>query len=391
MEQSYHFGIPIREYRVKKHISQRELANSWPRSDGGVGCSQQYLNMVERGERLITDQQTLRNVAALLDIPLWRFGLSNFDPFNPESGSSVEPPRVLEYAEYWIARAQTIYRTLPLPYTAADVAQLQQMFEYFKETCPPSPRLLTLYAQVQHLTGSVHLGLGEYKSALGAFQQEYQTATELEEMSKDATMICYALVSIGIEINRRGYLESTPQDYKVAVECLEKARDISFECAREVQHFVLSYLARCYALAGDENRFKRAIETAERLGNDSRGHTPGLIHQPMSGIMAERSGGLVFLHKPQEVLQLRATIEVQAEKDNNKRLLAWLPLDWARAFLQQGEIEAAVKEGREFHRRAVELGSPHAISRASRLVKEMEAAGYGDVATVRELKDDLYR
>jgi len=45
-------GKIIKQYREKCHMSQAELADSWPRADGGIGCSVQYVQLVEYGKRI---------------------------------------------------------------------------------------------------------------------------------------------------------------------------------------------------------------------------------------------------------------------------------------------------------------------------------------------------
>lgn len=44
-----------------------------------------YAQDVEAGVNHITDQTTLCKLGEILDIPLWKFGLSEYDPFNPTS------------------------------------------------------------------------------------------------------------------------------------------------------------------------------------------------------------------------------------------------------------------------------------------------------------------
>lgn len=81
----YHYGMTIREYREKLNMTQAELAEKWPRTDGGIGVSLNYVSDVERGKKIITNIQTLRRLCDLLNIPLWKVGLSDYDPFNPKS------------------------------------------------------------------------------------------------------------------------------------------------------------------------------------------------------------------------------------------------------------------------------------------------------------------
>ena len=79
----YHYGQIIRVYRQQRGLSQSELAEIWPRADGEKGVNTRYVQEVEYGRKRIVDATILRSLAALLDIPLWQFGLSEYDPFRP--------------------------------------------------------------------------------------------------------------------------------------------------------------------------------------------------------------------------------------------------------------------------------------------------------------------
>lgn len=79
----YHYGRTIRIYRQQKGLSQSELAELWPKADGTTGVNTRYVQDIEYGKKQIGDPSILRGLATLLDIPLWQFGLSEYDPFHP--------------------------------------------------------------------------------------------------------------------------------------------------------------------------------------------------------------------------------------------------------------------------------------------------------------------
>src|SRR5579883_627126 len=79
----YHYGITIREGREAAGMTQAQLAEKWPQADGGIGVSVNYVSEVERGIKHIADPQTLRRLCDMLQIPYWKVGLSEHDPFNP--------------------------------------------------------------------------------------------------------------------------------------------------------------------------------------------------------------------------------------------------------------------------------------------------------------------
>jgi tetratricopeptide (TPR) repeat protein len=86
----------MREARQAAHMTQEQLAAVWPKSGGTEqGVNIRYVQDVEYGHKHIEDPQVLRKLAAILDIPLWKFGLSEYDPFNPQNvsgcGTSTAP------------------------------------------------------------------------------------------------------------------------------------------------------------------------------------------------------------------------------------------------------------------------------------------------------------
>jgi transcriptional regulator with XRE-family HTH domain len=83
----HHHGSVIREARQAAHLTQEQLAEVWPKADGGIGVSWRYVQSVECGKRRIESAYTLRELAKLLAIPLWKFGLSDYDPFDPQHAS----------------------------------------------------------------------------------------------------------------------------------------------------------------------------------------------------------------------------------------------------------------------------------------------------------------
>jgi len=68
-----------------------------------VGVSWHYVQDVEYGKKFIESSSTLRKLAAILDIPLWKFGLSEYDPFDPQdvsrSGTSTAADSCIKVIE----------------------------------------------------------------------------------------------------------------------------------------------------------------------------------------------------------------------------------------------------------------------------------------------------
>ncbi len=200
--------------------------------------------------------------------------MSEYDPDNPYQLPKTKRliDETLDFAEYSIRRFEESYRTAPLPVAAADAKQLHGLFEYIKQYQPPTiqneKRFLRLYIQTLNLDGIVSIGYEEYDKALQTFREMSKVAEQLGE----PTWIAHSLLEVGIELHRAGYLlrqSGNTSDWKAymqeAVQCVEKARDLTFNTSKVVAAYVHAYLARVYGTNGEHYRFEQAIDTALNL------------------------------------------------------------------------------------------------------------------------------
>jgi tetratricopeptide (TPR) repeat protein len=384
MSNDYHHGITIREYRQKHGMSQQSLAEQWP--SGPVNI--RYVQYVEKGVKQIVDQHILRQLSELLDIPLWQFGLSPYNPFSPESlpghGERMHQ-ETLDVAESLIQQTWRLRQIAPLPEAEKSAQHLSKLFDYFLTYLPPpsllEPRFLHLHAQVQRLLGVMHVERQHYEEALLCFTKMNQIAEQLG----NPYFLTLAHMNIGVELERAGRK-------KEAVVFLEKARDTSFETSREIAGLVNSYLARAYASEGDSLRFQRAIDTAytliSRLKQQS-GHDENHVFYSLSGVLAELSYGYPEIGEPRKTLDMQEDITKQIRADRNTRLFAWIPLDWARAYFMLHEMEESAKAGIELLHRAIDTQSPHLISRAEEHLTMLEEAGYTEIEEVQQFRYEL--
>lgn len=370
----YHYGITIREGREKLQMTQAQLAEQWPQAGGGTGVSVNYVSDVERGIKNISDPQTLRRLCKLLHIPLWKMGLSEYDPFQPEAFTeSLLYQGMLSSSESLIKRIWNLRRLIPLPYVKQYVDDLNKLFEYLRQNNPPTMvndrRFQVLYAQVLRLNAVIYVEEQEYAKALDTFYEMH----EIAKSSNDSATIAMSYLNIGTELERMGKQEE-------AIEYLELGRDESFHASKHIVAVVHAYLARVYASAKKAVKFQRAIDTALRVArsieNFSYGDGTDFVFHSLSGILAEKSYGYLEINQPAETLKMKDEILEQIKLESNIWLHAWIPLDWARAHLKLGHINESVKDGIIFYTRAKSLRSPHAKSRATHLLEEMEKAGY---------------
>ncbi|TMC17817.1 MAG: helix-turn-helix transcriptional regulator [Chloroflexi bacterium] len=384
----YHHGTTIKEFRILRGMTQESLAALWPKSNGNDGVLPRYIQDVEYGKKHIDDPNTLRRLAEILQIPLWRFGLSDYDPFHPLSlvvrGKSLHN-LTLDAIESLIEQTWNLRCAARLVDAEKGIVRLNSLFAYFQEHVPLPLRLerrfQLLYAQVQRLNAVTYVEKKRYDEALDMYGRMYETAQQTE----DASLMALALMSEGVEFERRGEKE-------FALSRLEEARDASFGASKQIIAFVHSYLARVYASVGDKVRFERAIHSARTMAsslNGSYGDGTQFVFGRVSSILAERSYGYLELGEPQKTLEMRMEIEAQLRDDQDLRLLTWIPLDWARAYHLLGQVEECIKEGQAFYRRAAAMHSPHAVSQANKLLRSLEKDGYGKVQAVQDFREEL--
>src|SRR6266496_1212944 len=389
----HHHGLVIKEFREKRRWSQVKLADRWPRSDGGVGVSVSYVVEVEAGRKHIDDQEVLRGLSDLLDIPLFKFGLSEYNPFAQGKfipkhswgqGQSIYH-ETLGTAQCLVKQVWLSRLTSQSSNIIHSLNRLNGLAYYFQTLLPLPMQLedqyLRLLVDVECLNGVVKVENGEHEAAVRHFEAMYQTAIEL----KSPVSTAHALMNLGVEADRK-------DEHTKAVQILEHARDVSLEADKPVMALVHSYMSRAYASSGDLSRFERATEIAQKFGvylvKDFSEDTNSVFYT-QSDILAERSYGYIDLGKPQKTIDMRAEITARIEQDNNIRFNAWIPLDWARAYKLLGEIEKSVDEARAFFHRASAMQLPNAISQTTKLLQSLEDDGYGDVQAVNDLREEI--
>ncbi len=385
---AYHHGVTIREFRLLRGMTQEKLAALWPKTSGERGVLPRYVQDVEHGRKHIDHPGTLRYLAALLNIPLWRFGLSEYDPFDPWTlpgcGNSLYQ-ETLDCIESLIHQTWNLRCAARLVDAGKGVAHLTNLFAHFQEHIPLPLRLerrfLLLYAQVQRLNAVTAVEQRRYDEALSIYEEMYQTARAVD----DAPLLALALMSLGAELERKG-------EKCAALSRLEDARDASFGAGKHIIAFVHTYLARIYASVGDTARFERAIHSAMTMASGlagSYGDGTDCVFGRMSSILSEKSYGYLELGEPRKTLEMREELEEQIRADQDSRLAVWIPLDWAKAYHMLGEIEECVSAGQTFYHRATAMCSPHATHQATLLLNALEKDGYGDARAVQAFREEL--
>lgn len=151
---SYHYGQIIRRYRLQHGLSQAELAERWPKADGTAGVSTLYVQDIEDGYKHITHPATLHHLATILDIPLWEFGLAEYDPFHATTSSEALKANESEEAE---EREEKPESAAPIP-----SAYYERMLHAYTQL---EPALLSWTTW--------NLGLMQLRSQLGSVAQQH--------------------------------------------------------------------------------------------------------------------------------------------------------------------------------------------------------------------------
>ncbi len=387
---SYHHGQTIKEYRKLKKWTQARLAAMWPKIDGDAGVNVRYVQDVEYGDKRIHDMELLRNLSEILDIPLWKFGISEYDPFNPVSlpGHGVNMyQETLDISDALIQQTLDMRRIAPLPQVEKSAKSLSNLFAYFLKHLPPpaqlEPRFLSLYAQEQSVQGLMYFENKRYREALCTFYNMYNAAHQ----AGDFILIAHALQKIGVELKRNGNLQD-------AINALEEARDISFKTSKHVAAFTNAYLAQMYSTSGDVLRFERAINTALDLAEplkENYGDGTDFIFQKFSGVLILKSRGYLHAGAPKKTLALHEEVRKHIQNETNLWLDWKLYLYQARAYLALRDIEGCITAGRECFQGVKDWMSPHRVKQASELLDEIDKAGYSKQKVVQEFRVDLQR
>lgn len=376
-----HYGQIIRDYRHKHGWAQQELASHWP---SGL-VTVRYVQKVESGDKRIANQQLLRQISDLLEIPPALLGLSVTDPLGATtSKQGYIVNATLNLLEQCLSQTWQLRRSAPIPVTEQSILTLQQAFDQLSSTNSIPSRLetryLRAYALTLHAAAIMYLERQDYPQAL----KHYILMHKITKGANDPSLLALALTGIGAELERAGrQMES--------VRALERAATIGGKGAAQVHTLALAYLARAYASNHQPIQFHhaiaQAIQQADQLGSGYGDGTYTVYHN-IGGLLAELSYGLLDIGEPQHVLDLAPTITKSIDPLKNAWLYAWIPLDWARAHLMLGNVEESIANGRIFYQRASALQSPHAISRAHVLADAMKEK-FGNMSDIQFFRDEL--
>jgi transcriptional regulator with XRE-family HTH domain len=374
---SFHYGKIIREYRIANKWTLEQLASKWPSKETGVNI--RYVIDVEAGKKRITDVEILRKLASILNIPLYKLGLSEYDPFNEEdiSKNFMDMNILLELIQdIWYLRLN-----LPTDIIERKIISLSNIFTNILAN---NPRLLNdndflvLYVQLKRLQEVVYTEKHDYEKSLKCSYDMLEYAKQSGDVISEAI----ATTRIGVEL-----LRSEKED---ALDYLEQARDLSFATSsKEVGAYCYSFLARGYATFRDEKRFIQAINTAITLADNMKG-MPVVIKDyafhAYSAILEEKSNGLILLGRGKEALSELHEIDMEISRENNTYLKMWMPLDYAQSFMLMNEIETSIESLEAFYNNIRGYNSVRIHKNVRKHLDQLDNLGYGNLPAIKSFK-----
>lgn len=377
----YHYGQTIREYREQKGMTLSQLAEKWP-SKEKIGVTPRYVSDIERGIKHISDIQVLRELASILDIPLWKFGLSEYNPFQDEVTDNSAPFDG-EVVEELLQNLWLIRQSIPLDKFAYKVQKLSQFFEKQLNHYPlliQRKDFLRLYAHEKRLEETIYTERRNYTYSLKCTYDMLKLAI----MAGDNVALAIAYTRIGVELLR--------DDNRDSLEFLQRACDLSLGLSKEIRCYCFAMLARCYAQFKDAKAFERAINIALNCGTSIREQAVACkdyVFHAYSAILEEKSNGYILFGDASNALEVLSDIECEIRIEHNNYMAIWIPLDYAQSYMLQEEIEESVKQLQTFYSNVKEYKSERLLSRVHNHLDEIDLMGYGKHRCVKDFREIL--
>ena len=378
----YHYGKTIREYRMLRDLTLTQLAEKWPSKDQGVTV--RYVSDIERGVKHVGDPLILRDLASMLQIPLWKFGLSEYNPFQDIEQSIIQSSRKPDMflLDAFIQQLWTIrmLNGIAIDNHVSYINTLldETMREY--PTLSKDNNFMHMYAQATRLSAIKAYEQKDYTNAVSLFCK----MIDIAEISSNRDDMVIAYMGAGVELMRQ-------EEYKESEKYLQKAKDVSFDASKDLASLVYGRLTRYYASIGDIYNFEKNYNFAINFGrivHDSLNKSVYVLDS-ISQTMEELSNGYILLNDGRKALEVLPDIEKQIEQEKNKPLAMWIPLDYAQAFLCLDEIEESIKWLKVFREKIAPIATIHIMSKVTGHIREIETKGYGTMPVVREFKEML--
>jgi transcriptional regulator with XRE-family HTH domain len=374
---SYHYGQTIREYREKKHLTIAQLAELWPNEDN-TGVTRGYVSDIERGVKHISDVSLLRSLAKILDIPLWKFGLSDYNPFSEEIDDSAMDLDTLEelIQDLWLVR-----QSVPFTLFENKVTKLLNIFKkkiFIYPNIKNNKSYLMLWSHSKRLEETVYTEKHNYTQALMCAKSMLELAT----LSGDKKAQAIAYTRVGVELLR--------DDDKGAMDYLIRACDMALSLSKELRAYCFAMLARAYAQFGNQGLFEKYINVAVNCGSSIAGRAVAYqdyIFHAYSAILEEKSNGYILFGEGEKALKSLSDVEREIRREHNSYLDIWIPLDYAQSYMLLENVEGSLNYLQVFYENALEYQSDRLISRVIGHLNKLEVKGYGNVPVVKDFEE----
>jgi len=355
---SYHYGQTIKEYRIAHKMTLEQMSSKWPSKETGVNI--RYVLDIEAGKKHITDVETLRKLATILDIPLWKLGLNEYNPFNRNNLEITFSTITNDYGlidsfikQIWITKVTSgIEIDNHIKFLEE---HFQKIFTMYPEEVLIHQDMYGLYAQVKRLRAVRAYDNKNYVQALKYFYD----MLSISQKDNNPVSLALAHMGIGIELLR-------DKQIVLSLDHLEQARDFTFHTGKQLAALVHSMLSRVYAENDDLLKFERSYNVALSLGvslKNDRLNLQDYVFHSLSGLMLEVSSGYIMLNKPQKSLEILPQVEKQIETEQNIYLNMWVPLDYSQAYMEANQLEESLKHLSQFKERTHNMKTKHIESR----------------------------
>ncbi|HTI14781.1 MAG TPA: helix-turn-helix transcriptional regulator [Dictyobacter sp.] len=295
--ESKSFGELVKTYRKQRYWKQEDLAQSW-------GYSREYISQIEQGKRKLTNDEQVRKLANILEIPieqLERIGKVPAripTPVQPQEGDNALFSALLSPAQTTIKLSWLVWHGNSAPEIHQQlqdlIVQLETALTLYRGQFVK--QALELQAYAHEMLGSMAFDQLDLQTASYHYQEMYDIGEELQHPD----LITLASVHQADILRKRNRLETALSRFTAA----EEQKWVE-HASLHVQGLFYQVRARTYTIYASENDFLRNIEKAEAIAHDiPRTITTEADKFDLVEVLQEKAQGYTILWKPEEALKL---------------------------------------------------------------------------------------
>jgi tetratricopeptide (TPR) repeat protein len=342
-------------------MTLEQLAAKWPSKE--IGVNVRYVIEVEAGRKRITDIETLRKLASILHIPLWKLGLSEYDPFN---AFLPYPLKNLAHDQSSLPSKSELVETFTVPGTTNDAHSFVQAHEdllslaweafytsnaqrstsatghwisFLKQQATSVQETRSRNQYLMFLCRFLQLGsvLARDRADFGYGFAAIHEAIGLAFQLESAELVASSLY-------RRAKLYAAQQQYDRAIQDLEAALPYARHSRDPLRCYILMFLAEVYSLLAPENAelIKKSLHFLDEVAEAVRTHQ--VLEGDGSFVKVDTPGLFMIwgdvLRRAREIKDARQALHI-VQTSLPKEFTRWqgnLHLATAQLFLAEGDV-----------------------------------------------------